>query len=516
MANNLVTLGLDMNATQKLMSKQLRQVLKNLSDTNAARVAVGLDSSKSQMFIQQQLDSISKNLQINVGTVKLDTSSIKQQQNIINQQLKSGINTTGLNVKVPFQFDLSDANAVKAEINKIVADITNNKGQLVKYKINVDDNGQATKALLTYRNELNEVTNATLKLKSVGKWYDANGMEHNIVKWSEGQKTLSQNIEATTKANHRQTESDNQVIRKKEELIAKMKLLNTQAEKAGISLNSDNQNKFNDLSIKASTVDDIKQLETYFRLARTEYQTFNAEISKGTHASSLEAMKNNLETLPQDIALIEAKFNSIKVPDNVKTQIEELKSSMESINTISDPQEKIAKYNEIVTSLKNLQKQYQVTVQEQRNLSADTSTMQGASALTNKIVIWMGQNKSIPRDEYNELEHACDEAIDYRKHSYNGYSDEISELLQVVRELVLKPDRLDEFMESVTNAVNSFANIDAIDKETLDKLVNVLPVIEKATINAGSIDVNGIVKSMVKDREEKENNVVSIDDRKEE
>lgn len=38
---------------------------------------------------------------------------------------------------------------------------------------------------------------------------------------------------------------------------------------------------------------------------------------------------------------------------------------MESINTISDPQEKIAKYNEIVTSLKNLQKQYQVTVQEQ-------------------------------------------------------------------------------------------------------------------------------------------------------
>ena len=55
-----------------------------------------------------------------------------------------------------------------------------------------------------------------------------------------------------------------------------------------------------------------------------------------------------------------------------------------------------------------------------------------------------------------------------------------------------------------------------MDKETLDKLINVLPVIEKATINAGSIDVNGIVKSMVKDREEKENNVVSIDDRKEE
>lgn len=486
MANNLVTLGLDMNATQKLMSKQLRQVLKNLSDTNAARVAVGLDSSKSQMFIQQQLDSISKNLQINVGTVKLDTSSIKQQQNIINQQLKSGINTTGLNVKVPFQFDLSDANAVKAEINKIVADITNNKGQLVKYKINVDDNGQATKALLTYRNELNEVTNATLKLKSVGKWYDANGMEHNIVKWSEGQKTLSQNIEATTKANHRQTESDNQVIRKKEELIAKMKLLNTQAEKAGISLNSDNQNKFNDLSIKASTVDDIKQLETYFRLARTEYQTFNAEISKGTHASSLEAMKNNLEILPQDIALIEAKFNSIKVPDNVKTQIEELKSSMESINTISDPQEKIAKYNEIVTSLKKLQKQYQVTVQKQRNLSADTSTMQGASALTNKIVIWMGQNRQAAAQYDSELKQIisdlqnCNNKADFSKLQrqfsnialqvkssgslytgfFNGLKSGIKDAFENILRYQLAYKVIDQVISGFKSMVNAVADLD--------------------------------------------------------
>lgn len=486
MANNLVTLGLDMNATQKLMSKQLRQVLKNLSDTNAARVAVGLDSSKSQMLIQQQLDSISKNLQINVGTVKLDTSSIKQQQNIINQQLKSGINTTGLNVKVPFQFDLSDANAVKAEINKIVADITNNKGQLVKYKINVDDNGQATKALLTYRNELNEVTNATLKLKSVGKWYDANGMEHDIVKWSEGQKTLSQNIEATTKANQRQAESDNQVIRKKEELIAKMKLLNTQAEKAGISLNSDNQNKFNDLSIKASTVDDIKQLETHFCLARTEYQTFNAEISKGTHASSLEAMKNNLETLPQDIALIEAKFNSIKVPDNVKTQIEELKSSMESINTISDPQEKIAKYNEIVTSLKNLQKQYQVTAQEQRNLSADTSTMQGASALTNKIVIWMGQNRQAAAQYDSELKQIisdlqnCNNKADFSKLQrqfsnialqvkssgslytgfFNGLKSGIKDAFENILRYQLAYKVIDQVISGFKSMVNAVADLD--------------------------------------------------------
>lgn len=398
MANNLFTLGLDISATKELMSKQLKQIAKELSDGKTVQVTSGLDLPQSQKIIQSQLNSISKNLKLEV---QIDTTTIKQQTNAINKQLSSGINTT--NVKVPFQFDLSDANAVKKEINKIVAEITGNQGKLVGYKINVDKNGQASKALLTYRNELNEVTKATLKLQSVGKWYDANGAEHHILKWSEGQKTLSQNIEATARANQRQIESDNQVIRKKEELIAQMKLLNTQAEKAGLSLNSKNQNAFKDLSVNASTIDDIKQLESYLRLARTEYQTFNAEISKGTHASSLEAMRNTLQSMPNDIALLEARFNSIKMPDNVKIQIEQLRADLESINSISEPSAKIAKYNEMVATLQNLQKQYQITAQGQKNLNADTQAMQGASILTNRIVTWMGENRTAAAQYDTEL-----------------------------------------------------------------------------------------------------------------
>lgn len=387
--NNLFTLGLNVSATKSQMDKQLKQIARELSDGKTVQVTGGLNITQSQKLLQSQLNTISKNLKVGV---QIDTTSIKQQTDAINRQLSSGINTTG--VKVPFQFDLSDANAVKQEINKIVAEITNNQGKLVKYKIAVDENGQATRALLTYRNELNEVTNATLKLQSVGKIYDANGMEHHIVKWTQGHKTLSQNIEATVKANQRQIESDNQVIRKKEELIAQMKLLNTQANKAGLSLNSDNQKAFNDLSINASTLEDIKQLESYLRLARTEYQTFNAEISKGTHASSLEAMRKNLQSMPNDIALLEARFNSIKMPENVKVQIEQLKADLQSINSISEPSAKIAKYNEMVTSLQNLQRQYQITAQEQKNLNASTQTMQGASILTNRIVTWMGENRT--------------------------------------------------------------------------------------------------------------------------
>ena len=53
MANNLFTLGLDITATQNRMSKQLKQIAKNLSDSDTIRVTGGLDITKSQnKFLQ--------------------------------------------------------------------------------------------------------------------------------------------------------------------------------------------------------------------------------------------------------------------------------------------------------------------------------------------------------------------------------------------------------------------------------------------------------------------------------
>ena len=387
--NNLFVLGLNIGASKHKMETQLKQIAKELSSKGVVSVVGNLDMNKSQQRIQEQLNKISTNLKVNV---QVDKMQIAQQTQAINQQMKNSVNVQPINV--PFQFDLSDAQAVKKEITRIISEITKNQGQLVNYKIKMDDYGNATQVLLKYRNELNEVTDATLKLKQVGSWSDAQGNEHNIYKWVEGQKALSQNIEATVKANQKQIESDNQVIRKKEELIKQMELVNAQAQKAGLSLDSENQSKFNDLSVNASTMDDIKQLESYLRLARIEYQTFNAEISKGTHASSLEAMQNNLQEMPGMISLIEAKFNSIKMPDTVKLQIEQLRTDMESINSISDPTAKIQKYNEMVASLQSLQRQYQITAQEQKNLNSEYSAMQGATTLSNEIVVWMANNRT--------------------------------------------------------------------------------------------------------------------------
>lgn len=394
--NNLFVLGLNIGASKHKMETQLKQIAKELSSKGVVSVVGNLDMNKSQQRIQEQLNKISTNLKVNV---QVDKMQIAQQTQAINQQMKNSVNVQPIDV--PFQFDLSDAQAVKKEVARIVAEITKNQGELVNYKIKMDDNGNATQVLLKYKNGLNEVTDATLKLKQVGSWYDANGNERIIYKWVEGQKALSQNIEATVKANQRQIESDNQVIRKKEELIKQMQLVNAQAQKAGLSLDSENLSKFNDLSVNASTMDDIKQLESYLRLARIEYQTFNAEISKGTHASSLEAMQNNLQEMPGMISLIEAKFNSIKMPENVKLQIEQLRADMESINSVSDPTQKIQKYNEMIASLQSLQRQYQITAQEQKNLNSEYSAMQGATTLSNEIVVWMANNRSAA-EQYDE------------------------------------------------------------------------------------------------------------------
>lgn len=87
--------------------------------------------------------------------------------------------------------------------------------------------------------------------------------------------------------------------------------------------------------------------------------------------------------------------------------------------------------------------------------------------------------KAMGEDGFNELSKACDEAIEFRKAHFSDYKEEISDLLQVVREFVVKPDYLNELLAALTNAVNSFAEKGDIDMETVNKLVDVLPVMQE-------------------------------------
>lgn len=81
-------------------------------------------------------------------------------------------------------------------------------------------------------------------------------------------------------------------------------------------------------------------------------------------------------------------------------------------------------------------------------------------------------------DAFNELLKACDEAIEFRKAHFSDYKEEISDLLQVVREFVVKPDYMNELLVALTNAVNSFADRGDIDMETVNKLADIISVMK--------------------------------------
>ena len=71
------------------------------------------------------------------------------------------------------------------------------------------------------------------------------------------------------------------------------------------------------------------------------------------------------------------------------------------------------------------------------------------------------------------------DAIEYRKLHYNDLKDEIETLLQVVREFVVKPDRMNELLEALTNAANAFADRGDIDMDAVNKLVDIIPIMQK-------------------------------------
>lgn len=87
--------------------------------------------------------------------------------------------------------------------------------------------------------------------------------------------------------------------------------------------------------------------------------------------------------------------------------------------------------------------------------------------------------ENVSQEERAELDAACNEAIEYRKLHYNDLKDEIEDLLQVVREFVVKPDYMNELLQALTNAVNTFADRGDIDYEAVNKLVDIIPVMQK-------------------------------------
>lgn len=84
----------------------------------------------------------------------------------------------------------------------------------------------------------------------------------------------------------------------------------------------------------------------------------------------------------------------------------------------------------------------------------------------------------IGADEVNFMRNACNELIKFRRMHFGEYKSDIAELLETVRELVVKPDKLDTLLSAVTEWVQNNP-IKDLDVDVLTKFANVIPVMNE-------------------------------------
>jgi TP901 family phage tail tape measure protein len=439
----------------------------------------------------------------------------KINESVSTKNLQDGINKIGkqiIPVQIPFQFNLNDSTKIKAQVDKLVSEITKNKGNVIDYKINVDDNGNATSALIKYRNELNQVTQSIVKLKATGqKLPDGTA----LYEWVEGSKSLSQNIEQTIKQNDRliqseenlnqriqafkttvnsfgdknvsslldnnslgtkyqnilsqldsvsdnnglnniknqfkelktqtteyinsqkilatesqkarqeeiqnletivkanakrQADADAEIAKNKQisnsvsEITARWNLLQTQADKSGISLNSNQIGHLNE----ALNFGDVETARNALTLLRIEYQQLNATMQKGLPENAIENLNTKIINMNTGISTLENKFKSLGnskfIPVDLDSQISNLRNQLSNINNIDKPEEKIQAYNQLVQSVQKLNNAYKTTAQETRLFNQDNNLAVDKIKFLNSIDAWATKNSKALKMVGNDLD----------------------------------------------------------------------------------------------------------------
>lgn len=97
---------------------------------------------------------------------------------------------------------------------------------------------------------------------------------------------------------------------------------------------------------------------------------------------------------------------------------------------------------------------------------------------TNKESVIDAITKVMGEETFSELSTACDEAIEFRKSHFSDYKEEISDLLQVVREFVVKPDYMNELLIALTNFLNKASDRE-IDIDMVNKLSEIIPLMKE-------------------------------------
>ncbi len=293
-----------------------------MADELNINVNAKLDPDASAVQINNGLDELYKSGKINPVnvSVKLDTDAIKSQTSQVQTQINNIAKANSSGFKVPIDFNVS-TDKIKEQLTTIVNQIRGGaKGQVIDFKANLDDNGllsDKSNILIKYRNDANQVTESILKLKDTKEKLDDGTAD---LKWTETLKSVSQNIEQTTK--------------KAEQLTEVQQRLNQQLQAFKTTVNS-----FGDKNI--SSLLDNNQLGT-------KYQSILNGLNSVSDSNGLTQVKNQFKELQTQTSQYanEQKVLQDETKTSYNTQIQDLetltKSEARRAQAIQETSDKVA------------------------------------------------------------------------------------------------------------------------------------------------------------------------------
>ena len=331
-------------------------------------IQLKLDASTSIQNINAQIvNEIQPNLKpVNIS-LNLNSDSIKNQTSQVQTQINNIAKANSSGFKVPIDFNVS-ADKIKEQLTTIVNKIRGGaKGQVIDFKVNLDEDGflsDKSNVLIKYRNDANQVTESILKLKDTKEKLDDGTSD---LRWTETLKSVSQNIEQTTKKAEQLTSAQQKQANSISELSEKYKTLQIQMSKlpqinGTNSLNSENIKGFQN----AINSNDVQQATHYLSLLRTEYQQLNAEMSKKLPQNAIDNMQERAQSLSTQIDQITAKFSTLNTTGesnftkNFSSQIEQantsikgLQKNLDTFNAAKTGQEQVTAFNQLNNSVKD-------------------------------------------------------------------------------------------------------------------------------------------------------------------
>ena len=306
--------------------------------------------------------------------------------------------STKKEIKVPFKINIKNSDELRDEMERIVADFTNNKGKLIDYKVNTHFEFDDTEnkqievlsgAVLKYKNELDEIITKNLKWQQIGKDFDINSEEQAIMGFAESYSSYSQNLEKAIEKQEKFKLSTEKLENKLLEYKKSFEILQLKADKSGIKLDSQNVLDFN----KSIDNKDLEKSRHLLTMLQKEWQSLNASMVKDVPNTALENMNKYISKMPYSIEAVELKLKSLSNPTKeLKEKVNNLKIQLESIHNSGSNDEKLFTYGKLKQAIIEVNAELNNQIKIQRQINQDKNLVYDKKTFSNRITTWTNQN----------------------------------------------------------------------------------------------------------------------------